>query len=524
MGQLHSLAEKINGTDSIGRLFPEVDRAELTRLIIQSLADLGYTQSSRSLREESGLELDSPAIDAFSAAIKRGDLEAAEQDVAHLQLIDDTEDAKRHIVFLLKRERFMELLYVQNSTQEALVLLRHEVHELTDTANIRALTSLLMNKDSEELQRENGWLGDVRFSRESLLNDISKYINPNEMIPKYRLFKLLQQSLQYQRSRNLYQFGSEEDHLSLYEDAKSDKSNFPDTIVKILSNHEDEVWYVTFSHDGRILATASADNDIILYDVLNDFKILHILRGHSKQVMHCSFSPDDTRLLSCSLESRAHIWDVRTGGLERSISLTNSSRIWCCDWFPNGEAFVLGSPDNEIALFDSKSGEILHRWDGPVINDLKVSDDYKMIAVTYDKNVEVWDLKTHAKLATMDIGMRVTSLSVSKKNPNEIILNVSPNELQLWDWSRHLMLARYVGHKQEKFILRACFGYDEQLVACGSEDGRVFVWNREFGALLGVMDAHEANTNCVCWNPKIKGMFVSSGDDNLVKVWGPRTE
>lgn len=522
MGPLHTLVEKhSDDTEAIETLFPEIDHSQLTRLIIQSLADLGYTEASKTLRDESGLELDSPAINSFIACIKNGDFLAAQRMVDDLHLINDNEEAKRHIVFLIKRQRFLELLYVHNSTQDALVLLRQEVHELTDAANIRALTSLLMDKDSLKLQRSNGWLGDVSHSRDALLTGISKYINPNEMIPKYRLFKLLQQSIQYQKSRNLYQFGDEDGVVSLYEDLRSDRTNFPDQVRQSLTDHEDEVWYVTFSHDGTLLATTSADNSVILYDVTNDFKIVNALKGHDKQVMYCSFSPDDSQLLTCSLESKAHLWDTATGELQRTLSLGGDSRIWCCDWFPNGEAFVLGSPDKEIAVFDAATGDMLHKWEGPIINDLKISSDYKLIAVTYEKNVEVWDLHTRENIKILDIGHRVTSVAISRQNPNQILINVSPNELQLWDWRRNLLLTKYVGHKQEKFVLRACFGYDEQLVVSGSEDGRVFIWNKEFGALLAVMDAHKGNTNCVSWNPKIKGMFATSGDDYIVKVWGP---
>lgn len=509
------------GQGQLAQRFPEVDPSELTRLIIQALSDLGYQRSSDELRDESGLELDSPAINGFIECVRSGDFTNAELKIADLHLINDSDETKRHIVFLIKRQKFLELLYLENSTQEALILLRQEVHELTDTANIRALTSLLMNKDSRELQRSNGWMGDAMLSRDSLLNDISKFIDPNDMIPKQRLFQLLQQSIKYQQSKTLYQFGDEGDRISLYEDVKSNKKNFPDTVHYTLTMHEDEVWYVTFSHDGRYFASASADNHVLLYDAINGFSLLHDLSGHDKQVMHCSFSPDDSMLLTCSFESKAHLWNVQTGELVRTLSLGGDSRIWCSDWFPDGGSFVLGSPDKEIAIFDASTGEVVHRWEGPVVNDLKISRDYKLIAVTYDMNVEVWDLRTKHKVKTLELGQRLTSVSVSDKNPAQILINVSPNELQLWDWSRHILLAKYVGHKQEKFVLRSCFGYDERVILSGSEDGRIFMWNKEYGALLGVFDAHTGNSNCVCWNPRVKSMFASSGDDTIVKIWGP---
>jgi len=507
--------------ESITQLFPQIDKNELTRLIIQSLSDLGFENSSKALKNESGLELDSPIINSFVAFIKDGDFEQAEQIIDELNLVDDSATVKKKIRYLIKREKFLEHLYLDPDNHVSLKILRNEIGTLTTITNIRSLTALLMNKESEQLQKVNGWLHSVENSRNLLLNEISKYINPNEMIPKFRLFKLLQQSIAYQRSLNLYQFGNEGDHVSLYEDVKSDKSNFPDSIVNTILDHEDEVWYVQFSHDGSKLVTTSADHQIHVFDVLDDFKKLHTLAGHEKQVMYASFSPDDSKLLTCSIESKARVWNLETGEAEQVISLVGDSRIWCGDWYPNGEFFVLGSPDKEIILYNAKTAEPIHKWEGPIINDLKITANYKLIAATYEKNIEIWDLHSKDKLKTIEIGERITSLSVSHKNPNHILINVSPNELQIWDWTRSLLLTKFVGHKQEKYIIRSCYGYDENLVCSGSEDGRVFIWNKEFGALLGAFDAHEGNTNCVSWNPKIKTMFATCGDDYKVRIWGP---
>ncbi|CAM9020003.1 unnamed protein product [Wickerhamomyces anomalus] len=426
--------------ESISQLFPEIDKNELTRLIIQSLSDLGFEKSSQTLKAESGLELDSPIINNFIAYIKDGDFQQAEEIIDDLNLVDDSPGVKKKIKFLIKREKFLECLYSETSGHIALKILRNEIGTLTTINNIRSLTALLMNKESEQLQKVNGWLQSVENSRILLLNEISRYINPNEMIPKFRLFKLLQQSITHQRSLNLYQFGEEHTHVSLYEDLKSDKSNFPDTIVKTLTDHKDEVWYVQFSHDGTKLVTTSADHQIHVYDVTQDFKKIHTLSGHEKQVMYASFSPDDKRLLTCSIESKARIWNLETGEAEQVISLMGDSRIWCGDWYPNGECFVLGSPDKEIILYDANTGQQLHKWEGPIINDLKISSNCKLIAATYEKNIEVWDLNTKEKLKTIEIGERITSLSVSHRNPNHILINVSPNELQIWDWTRKFII------------------------------------------------------------------------------------
>ncbi|CCH46459.1 putative WD repeat-containing protein [Wickerhamomyces ciferrii] len=512
-------------TECIDKAYPGIDKNELTRLIIQSLSDLGYNRSSQLLKTESGLELDSPIINNFIAYIKNGEFNQAEMLIDNLNLIDSSLEVKTKIQFLIKRQRFLEHLYNDENTTIPLRILRNEMNSLSSTQDIRSLTALLMNKQSEHLQLSNGWLKNIENSREFLLNEISKFINPNEMIPKYRLFELLKQSIEYQKSMNLYQFNNNDRKISLYEDLKSDKTLFPDSIVKTLTDHKNEVWYVQFSHDGSKLVSTSADHHVNVYDVEQDFKKKFTLKGHEKQVLYASFSHDDKKLLTCSIEPKARIWNLETGELERIITLSSESRIWCGDWYPNGECFVLGSPDKEVVLYNAHTGEQLYKWgdstNGPIINDLKISQDYKLIAATYDNNIEVWDLDSKSKLTTLDIGEKITSLTISNKNPNHLLINVSPNELQIWNWCKNLLLTKFVGHRQENYIIRSCFGFNEDVVCSGSEDGRVFIWNKEFGALLGAFDAHNGNANCVAWNPKYKSMFATCGDDFLIRIWGP---
>lgn len=54
------------------------DREEVARILIQSLTDLGYHQSARSLSQESGFELEGPEVAAFRHAVLQGEWAEAE--------------------------------------------------------------------------------------------------------------------------------------------------------------------------------------------------------------------------------------------------------------------------------------------------------------------------------------------------------------------------------------------------------------------------------------------------------------
>ncbi|MHC5730104.1 MAG: WD40 repeat domain-containing protein, partial [Nostoc sp.] len=57
-----------------------------------------------------------------------------------------------------------------------------------------------------------------------------------------------------------------------------------------LEGHRDLIWSVTFSHDGKLMASASYDNTIKLWN--QDGREQNTLKGHKDKVLSVSFSPD----------------------------------------------------------------------------------------------------------------------------------------------------------------------------------------------------------------------------------------
>lgn len=61
-----------------GELWQGHSKKEVTRILIQSLADLGFPNAAKQLSTESGLELERPHVASFRQAVLRGDWAEAE--------------------------------------------------------------------------------------------------------------------------------------------------------------------------------------------------------------------------------------------------------------------------------------------------------------------------------------------------------------------------------------------------------------------------------------------------------------
>lgn len=88
------------------------------------------------------------------------------------------------------------------------------------------------------------------------------------MIPPRRFSTLLDQSRSHQISRCLYHNAPPSSrNFSLYSDHRCDKDMFPRDTVAILQVHSDEVWTMEWSHSGKLLASASKDQTVIIWAI-----------------------------------------------------------------------------------------------------------------------------------------------------------------------------------------------------------------------------------------------------------------
>jgi WD40 repeat protein len=69
---------------------------------------------------------------------------------------------------------------------------------------------------------------------------------------------------------------------------------------------------VAFSPDGKILASASVDETVRLWDSATG-AARRTLEGHSGSVYAVAFSPDGKMLASASNDKTVRLWDSATG-------------------------------------------------------------------------------------------------------------------------------------------------------------------------------------------------------------------
>ncbi|KAF0462334.1 WD40 domain-containing protein [Gigaspora margarita] len=489
-------------------------REELVRLMVQAMQDMGYSKSATQLEKESGFLLESSAVAKFRDGVLKGEWDLVESLFPTLEL-----DQNQDIVivrFLIRQQKYLELLE-RREIKLALYTLRSELTPLAfNTERLHLLSSFIMYSNAEDLRRRAEWDGAKGTSRQKLLLEIQKYISPSIMVPEHRLESLLEQATTLQRISCLYH--NSDKYISLYSDHVCDRSQFPSKTTHIFERHKDEVWYVAFSNNGKFLASASKDKTAIIWS-LETLDYVHELKAHTDCVSFLSWSPDDTKILTCGQDNEIKLWSVESGECLTTLK-KHLYPVTACAWLPDGLRFISGSQDKDTHLW-TLDGTILYTWTGARIMDLAINKEgTRMVAICHDEKLHIYNIETRKEEAIMDENAKLTSICLSS-DCKYALVNLSTREIHLWDIEERRIVRKYYGQKQEKFVIRSCFGgIDQGFIVSGSEDSNIYVWHREHATMIEILSGHKGAVNSVNWSPVNPYMFASAGDDHTIRLWG----
>jgi WD40 repeat protein/serine/threonine protein kinase len=277
---------------------------------------------------------------------------------------------------------------------------------------------------------------------------------------------------------------------------------------------------VSFSPDGKYLATGAQDNSVAIFDVISGKQTQVFKNGHTKEVTTVCYSPDGKRLASGSNDNSIRIWDIPSG--QSQVLNGHSRNVTCMSFSPDGRSLASGSTDNTIDVWDLASGSWRPLQGHTLaVNSVGFSPDGKSLAsASADGTIRVWDVATGGPLQIFrGAGTQFTSVSFS---PDGRTLASAGSDGTLSSWSLGSDNAKHpplLGHTQPVCAVR--FSPDGRTLASASWDATLHLWDMKTRTSR-ILKGHTDAVYCLSVSPD--GKTVASGSmDRTVRLWDVST-
>jgi WD40 repeat protein len=307
-----------------------------------------------------------------------------------------------------------------------------------------------------------------------------------------------------------------------------------------LKGHTSVVYSVSFSPDGKTLATGSFDNTIKLWDFAAG-KEAKELKGHTGPVYCVAFSPDGQTLASSSLDKTIKLWSVAEGKELKSLA-GHADVVDMVAWSPDGKLLAScgGNADKSVRLWNPAEGKEVKNLGvhGNGVYVVAFSKDGKLLASGgVDGAIKIWDVAGQKELKTLLPYQAKTEKDPERKGHKDAVTNLAfsldgktlysigfDQLLHVWDVEKGVQTKELGPMKDMPFGI--ALAADGKTLLTSGYGGQLTLWDlaQDKPMLekdLKTIDKTNFGAYCVAFSPD--GKFAVTGHDKNKVVITPLT-
>ena len=326
--------------------------------------------------------------------------------------------------------------------------------------------------------------------------------------------------------------------------------------------HTGDIMSLTFSPDGRKLATASTDSTIRLWDMSRTSHAPEQLSAHLGQVNSVVFSPDGQWLVSAGWDGKVILWNMqRRNRLARTvaelptsiigIASSRDGTVWAAAdasghvvferrgrrrqlaalrypaetffqsvrFSPDGRLVAAAGEDGTISLWDAHSrqpiGETLRGHTG-IVWDVTFNRDGVLASAGADGTIALWSAIRHQKLGILRGHLDDVNAVAFSPDGSRLASASDDNSVIVWDMAARRPISRLM---HDNLVLTVTFSPDGRYLASGGADQKIRLWDAASLVPLAVSGDLGELVHSLRFSPRDPYLLASLDSGHKVRLW-----
>ena len=286
------------------------------------------------------------------------------------------------------------------------------------------------------------------------------------------------------------------------------------TLVNELEGHTDTILSITYSPDGRYIASGSRDGTVRLWCALTGKEIKKFF-GHKYGTVVSAFFTNGKFLFANPFSSddgeTSKIWDIETGkevvvdGLGCFLGY-NESKSLCCF---RGE-------NSTVRIYDTLTGKIVSilRGHADFVDSVSYSPDDKYVATSDGEAIRIWEIKTGREIKKLNTCTWVKGFSL---DGNYIIGQYFDGDYMKWNLKTGKIMTA-PSSDIEKFSYNICYASNKRnIISRDYKSGKIRILDAETNSLIYTI-LHGKDYDYLTYTPE--GFFTGTewAMKNLVHI------